>query len=62
MTTGHRYGGPQALAAGLVDDTAAQDRILDSATERLGRLLGKNPDTVRATKTTMFASVVEALR
>lgn len=62
MTTGHRYGGPQALAAGLVDDTAAEDRVLDSAAERLVGLLGKNPDTVRAIKTTMFASVIEALR
>jgi enoyl-CoA hydratase/carnithine racemase len=62
MTTGHRFGGPQALAAGLVDGTAAADRILDSAVERLSGLLGKNPDTVRAIKTTMFASVVAALR
>ncbi|MEV0366144.1 enoyl-CoA hydratase/isomerase family protein [Nocardia fusca] len=62
MTTGHRFGGPQALTAGLVDGTAAADRILDSAVERLSGLLGKNPDTVRAIKTTMFASVVAALR
>lgn len=62
MTTGHRYGGGQALAAGLVDDTATEERVLDSAVERLDGLLGKNPDTVRAIKTTMFASVVETLR
>lgn len=62
MTTGHRYGGPHAVAVGLVDDTATEDRLLDTATERLGPLLGKNPDTVRAIKTTMFAAVVAALR
>ncbi|WP_280271210.1 enoyl-CoA hydratase/isomerase family protein [Nocardia wallacei] len=61
MTTGHRYGGPQARAAGLVDDTATEDQLLDRAVERLNPLLGKNPDTVRAIKATMFASVVEAL-
>jgi len=62
MTTGHRYGGEQALAAGLVDETATEDELLDRAVERLSPLLGKNPDTVRAIKTTMFASVVQALR
>ncbi|MGW0252466.1 enoyl-CoA hydratase-related protein [Nocardia goodfellowii] len=62
MTTGHRYGGAAALAAGLVDETATEDQLLERAVERLGPLLGKNPDTVRAIKTTMFASVVEALR
>ncbi|GAB2668319.1 enoyl-CoA hydratase-related protein [Nocardia goodfellowii] len=62
MTTGHRYGGAAALAAGLVDETATEDQLLDRAVERLTPLLGKNPDTVRAIKSTMFASVVEALR
>ncbi|MEV0248904.1 enoyl-CoA hydratase/isomerase family protein [Nocardia sp. NPDC050712] len=61
MTTAHRFGGEQALAAGLVDETAAEDRVLDRAVERLTPLIGKNPDTIRAIKTTMFTSVVEAL-
>lgn len=61
MTTGHRYGGPQAAEAGLVDGVAAEDQLLAAATERLTPLLGKTPDTVRAIKTTMFTDVVEAL-
>lgn len=61
MTTGHRYGGPAALAAGLVDATAPETEVLAAATERLTPLLGKNPATLAAIKSTMYSAVITAL-
>ncbi|WP_280414233.1 enoyl-CoA hydratase-related protein [Nocardia carnea] len=62
MTTGHRFGGPEALAAGLVDATAAEAEVLTSAVDRLTPLLGKNPATLAAIKTTMYSAATAALR
>lgn len=62
MTTGRRYGGSDALAAGIVDATAGLDEIVDTAVARLTPLLGKKPTTVAAIKSTMFAGPVAALR
>ncbi|MFI1461223.1 enoyl-CoA hydratase-related protein [Nocardia carnea] len=62
MTTGHRFGGQEALAAGLVDATAAEADVLTSAVDRLTPLLGKNPGTLAAIKTTMYSAATAALR
>lgn len=62
MTTGHRFNGPDAQAAGLVDDTAAEPEVLDAAIARLTPVLGKNPATLAAIKTTMYSAVTAALR
>lgn len=62
MTTGHRYGGQEALAAGLVDDVAAETEVVSAAAARVQPLLGKDPGTLGAIKTTMYANVVAALR
>jgi enoyl-CoA hydratase/carnithine racemase len=62
MTTGHRYGGQEAMAAALVDDTAAESAVVDAAVRRLQPILGKDPGTLGAIKTTMYATVTEALR
>ncbi|MFD4407000.1 enoyl-CoA hydratase-related protein [Nocardia sp. NPDC058499] len=62
MTTGRRFGGPEALAAGLVDATAAEAEVLTSAVDRLTPLLGKNPATLAAIKTTMYSAATAALR
>ncbi|MEV3903272.1 enoyl-CoA hydratase-related protein [Mycobacterium sp. NPDC050551] len=62
MTTGHRYGGREALAAALVDDTAPEAGIVEAAAQRLQPILGKDPGTLGAIKTTMYAAVSEALR
>ncbi|OBI79372.1 enoyl-CoA hydratase-related protein [Mycobacterium sp. E740] len=61
MTTGHRYGGPHALAAALVDDTAPEGEVVDAAINRVQPILGKNPGTLGAIKTTMYAAVSAAL-
>ncbi|WP_029114315.1 enoyl-CoA hydratase-related protein [Mycobacterium sp. URHB0044] len=61
MTTGHRYTGPEALTAALVDDTAPESGVVDAAVARLEPILGKDPGTLGAIKTTMYAAVTEAL-
>lgn len=62
MTTGHRFGGPDALAAGLVDATAPEAGLRAAAVDRLTPLIGKNPATLAAIKTTMYSAVTAALR
>ncbi|MCY1659188.1 enoyl-CoA hydratase/isomerase family protein [Dietzia sp. SL131] len=62
MSTGHRYPGSEAKEAGLVDDTAAEAEIVTAALGRLQPILGKDRTTLDAIKSTMFASVTEALR
>ena len=62
MTTGRRYGGQEALAAALVDDTAPEAGVVDAAIDRLRPILGKDPGTLGAIKTTMYAAVTTALQ
>ncbi|WP_418058781.1 enoyl-CoA hydratase-related protein [Pimelobacter simplex] len=62
MATGHRYGGPEAEAAGLVDATAAEDRLLADAVARVAPLAGKDAPTLGAIKATMYADAARALR
>ncbi|NKX86265.1 enoyl-CoA hydratase-related protein [Nocardia coubleae] len=62
MTTGHRFGGPDALAAGLVDATATEAELVADAATKLTPILGKNPATLAAIKNTMYAAVTAALR
>lgn len=61
MTTGRRFPGPEALAAGLVDATAAEEALLDRAVAQVVPLEGKHADTLGAIKTTMFAEAVARL-
>lgn len=62
MTTGHRFVAPEALAAGLVDDTASAEEVIPGAVNRLQTLLGKDRGTLGAIKATMYGSVTTALR
>lgn len=62
MTTGHRYGGADAMTAGLVDGTAPENEVVTTALGRLSTIAGKDRGTLGAIKTTMFASVTTALR
>ena len=61
MSTGHRYPGAEAREAGLVDAIAAESEVVTAALERLTPIIGKDSTTLAAIKTTMFASVTEAL-
>ena len=62
MTTGYRYPAPEAVAAGLVDDTAAEVDLLAAAVDRLKPLVGKDSGTLGKIKATMFAAADEKLR
>ncbi|GAA3579690.1 enoyl-CoA hydratase/isomerase family protein [Amycolatopsis ultiminotia] len=62
MTTGRRFGGPQAAELGLVEGTAAPDALLAAAGEVVAPLAGKDRGTLAAIKSTMFAPALAALR
>lgn len=62
MTTGRRFGGPDALALGLVDETAPESDVVKVASDRVAALAGKDRGTLGAIKATMFAPAVTALR
>jgi enoyl-CoA hydratase/carnithine racemase len=62
MTTGRRYGGPDAVACDLVDQTAAGNELLDVVAQRAQSLHGKDTATLAAIKNVMFAGPVAALR
>jgi len=62
MTTGRRYGGEQALAAGIVDEVADEDQLLARAIERAAALAGKDPTTLGTIKQRLYASTLTALR
>jgi enoyl-CoA hydratase/carnithine racemase len=61
MLTGRRYGGPDALDAGIVDATESEDAVLDAAVARAAALAGKSRDTVSKIKQTMYGPAAEAL-
>ena len=61
MTTGRRYGGPDALGAGLVDATADEAGIEAAAVSIAEPLAGKDQATLHTIKSVMFADVVTAL-
>lgn len=61
MTTGTRFAGPDAVAAGLVDEAAAEDSLVDAAVAKVEHLQGKHADTLGKIKATMYADVVAAL-
>lgn len=62
MTTGARFGGPDAAAAGIVDGTADEDDLLGDAVARVAALRGKDVATLEAIKATMFAGPVALLQ
>jgi enoyl-CoA hydratase/carnithine racemase len=62
MTTGRRYGGADAEAIGLVTASAPQDKVTSAAVDLVTPLTGKDPGTLQAIKSTMFATVTAALR
>ena len=61
LTTGHRYGGDQAVTAGLVHAAANADELLSHAVDRAHRLAGTRGPTLGAIKNTMYARVLATL-
>jgi len=62
MTTGRRYGGTEALAAGIVDAVAHQDDVLATAVETARPLAGKAGPTLGTIKARMYADALAVLR
>ncbi len=62
MTTGRRFGGPEALELGLVDETSAESEVRSRAVELARPLAGKDPGTLGAVKDAMFGSAASTLR
>lgn len=62
MTTGRRYGGTDAAAAGIVDATAAEGAVLEAAVERATALAGKASPTLGTIKSRMYGPALAALR
>jgi enoyl-CoA hydratase/carnithine racemase len=62
MTTGRRYGGEDAAAAGIVDAAVAEDRVLAEAVERAAALAPKHGPTLGAIKEGMYADALVLLR
>ncbi|MCZ4493752.1 MAG: Delta3-Delta2-enoyl-CoA isomerase [Baekduia sp.] len=62
MTTGRRYGGQDAAAAGIVDAAVAEDRVLAEAVERAAALAPKHGPTLGAIKEGMYAEALALLR
>ena len=61
MLGGHRFGGPEALQWGIVDELAAEDQVLSTAIERTKPLSGKNRVVASAIKNVMYHDAIEAL-
>jgi Delta3-Delta2-enoyl-CoA isomerase len=62
MTTARRYGGTDALAAGIVDAVAHEDDVLTDAVEMARPLAGKAGPTLGTIKERMYADALSALR
>jgi enoyl-CoA hydratase/carnithine racemase len=62
MTTGRRYGGEDALAAGIVDRAVAEDAVRTTALEIAGSLTGKAGETLGTIKSRMYVPALTALR
>ena len=62
ITTGRRYGGPEAREAGIVDAIAAEGEELPAAMERLAALTTKAGPTLGTIKETFHAWALQALR
>jgi enoyl-CoA hydratase/carnithine racemase len=62
MTTGKRYGGSEALAAGIVDAVAPEDQVLASALDIARPLAGKPGNALGMIKSQMYAETIRVLR
>ncbi|MEU6161225.1 enoyl-CoA hydratase-related protein [Streptomyces sp. NPDC047130] len=62
MVTARRFGGEQALAAGIVDRAVPEDAVRATALELAGELTGKASETVGTIKSRMYGRALELLR
>ncbi|MEU9578716.1 enoyl-CoA hydratase-related protein [Streptomyces chilikensis] len=62
MVTARRFGGEDALAAGVVDRAVAEDAVRTTAVELAASLAGKASETLGTIKSRMYAPALELLR
>ncbi|MFC9680194.1 enoyl-CoA hydratase-related protein [Streptomyces sp. NPDC056948] len=62
MTTALRYGGQDALAAGIVDQAVGEEAVRDAALEIARARLSKAGDTLGTIKARMYAPALATLR
>lgn len=62
MTTGRRYGGAEAVTAGIVDSAVAEDAVRSTALEIATGLAGKAGDTLGTIKARMYGPAMDSLR
>ncbi len=62
MTTGHRYGGYEALQAGIVDQIADEGKVLDGAVAAAQPLACNASRALGGIKVVMYADVLRMLR
>jgi enoyl-CoA hydratase/carnithine racemase len=60
MLTARRYGAPDALAAGIVEETAADDAVVSIAMERAAMVAAKHRSVVATHKRHAFSQVAAA--
>lgn len=61
LVTGRRYGGPEALAAGIVQGVAGADEILAEAVKIAADLAGKDRATLAEHKRLLYGDAITAL-
>ncbi len=61
MVGGHRFGGAEAVAAGIADQAVAEHEVLTAASERALALGGKSRPTVAAIKNVMYREAIDTL-
>jgi enoyl-CoA hydratase/carnithine racemase len=61
MVTGRRYGGTEAVTAGIAEEAVPAGRVLAAAAERAAALAAKPRATVAAIKRGLYGDVVAAL-
>lgn len=62
MTTGCRYGGPDAVTAGIAQQAVAEDEVVPAAIARAAELAEKDPTTLATIKQRLYASALATLR
>lgn len=62
MTTGRRYGGAEAVGAGIVDQAVAEDAVRSTAIELAGPLAAKAGATLGTIKARMYGPALDSLR
>ncbi len=61
LVTGRRYGGPDALAAGIVHQVASEDQVLAQAVKLAADLAGKDRRALAEHKRLLYGEAIKAL-